>query len=294
MRKSILSATLLLVLLGTACAQAGGELRTPPKAAPGQAPADDRATEAQRRAGGPAVASSGGSSFAEASIPRLDRMVIANVNLSVSVDNAVQAARAAERVAERYGGFVGNSNVRDVDGVREATVTLRVPSHSLPDALAELRDIGRKVTDESRTTQDVTEEFTDVESSLRNLRATEAQLLAFMERATKMEDILALQRELTNLRGQIERLEGRRRVLENRADLATVAMRLLEPPSVTPRDGWAPQETFAEALAALARLGQGAGTVAIWLAVFSPIYAIPLLIVWWLSRGRVGRAPVNA
>ena len=170
-------------------------------------------------------------------MPPLDRMVVANVNLTVSVAQAVEAARTAEGIATRYGGFVAGSSIRDTDRNREATVTLRIPSTSLQEALSELRSIGRKVTEETRTTQDVTDQYTDVQSSLRNLQATEARLLSLMERAGRMDEILTLQRELTNIRGQIERLEGRRRVLENRADLATIVMRLTELAATDPGTG---------------------------------------------------------
>jgi hypothetical protein len=211
-------------------------------------------------------------------------MVIANVNLTLSVENAVEAARLAERTVERYGGFVAGSNVHDSDGGREATVTLRIPSARLSDALADLRGIGRKVTDEARTTLDVTEEYTDLDSNLRNLRATEAQILALMERATEIDKVLLLQRELTGIRGQIERLEGRRRVIENRSDLATIAMKLAEPASAPRTDGWNPAETAAQALGALGRVVERAGTVLIWLLVFLPIYGPALGIGWWLAR----------
>lgn len=240
-------------------------------------------------------ASSGSSpALAEAAIPPLDRMVIANVNLSLSVENAIEAARLAERTAERYGGFVAGSNVRDSDAGREASVTLRLPSARLSEALTDLRGIGRKVTDESRTTQDVTEEYTDIESNVRNLRATEAQVLALIERAAKIEEVLVLQRELTGIRGQIERLEGRRRVLENRSDFATIAMRLVEPIASGPRDGWSALETAAQAMAALGRFAAHLGTVAIWLLVFMPIYGPALLAGWWLARRRIGTATREA
>jgi hypothetical protein len=254
--------------------------------APGEEPRP--LDSAARAAGGNARSStsSSASTSADAAIPSLDRMVIANVNLSLSVENAIEAARLAERIADRHGGFVAGSNLHDSEAGREATVTLRVPSARLSEALSDLRGIGRKVTDESRTTQDVTEEYTDIESNVRNLRATEAQVLALIERATKIEEVMLLHRELTGIRGQIERLEGRRRVLENRSDFATVAMRLLEPVSSVPRDGWSPLETWAQAAVALGRFAAQIGTVAIWLVVFLPVYGPALLAGWWLARRR--------
>jgi hypothetical protein len=243
----------------------------------GSAPAPAPAAEASAGAGAP-----------DAQLPRLDRMVISTVNLTVLVDNAVDAARRAEQLAEKYGGFVGNSAVRDVNGTREATLTLRVPTRSLNDALAELRASGRRVTDETRSTQDVTEEYTDVESNLRNLRATETQILALMERANRIEEIINLQRELTNLRGQIERLEGRRRLLENRADLATISARFTESTVARGTDP-NPLDAFAEAWAALGRVALRLAVVAIWLVVFSPLYGLPLAVIWWAVRHRSAR-----
>src|SRR5207249_2644267 len=98
------------------------------------------------------------------------------------VEDAVDVAHRAERVADQYGGFVAGSTIRDAGDHREANLTLRVPAQSLSLALADLRGLARTVTDESRSSQDVTEEYTDVESNLRNLRATETQLLALMEK----------------------------------------------------------------------------------------------------------------
>jgi hypothetical protein len=216
-------------------------------------------------------------------------MIIANINLSVSVENAAEAARAAEAVADRYGGFVASSNVRDGDKGQEAAITVRVPHARLTDALRDLRAVGTKVTEETRSTQDVTEEFTDVESNIRNLRTTEAQLIALIERANRIEDVMSIQRELTNIRGQIERLEGRRRVLENRAELATIAMRLIEPVSLTPRNGWNPLETTEQALIALGRFAQALTTLLIWGVVFSPFSIIPALVIRWFLRNREAR-----
>ena len=291
-----------VIALGGLAAACSPAFKAQESAAPGQSAQpgvlalhnETGSTDAARApaAGGAASAnSSAGRSTspagaAEAAIPPLDRMVIANVSLALSVDNAVDGARLAERTAERYGGFVAGSNVRDSDNGREASVTLRVPAARLSEALSDLRGIGRKVTDESRTTQDVTEEYTDVDSNIRNLRATETQIFALIEKATRVEEILALQRELTSIRGQIERLEGRKRVLENRSDFATIAMKLVEPITATRSDGWSPLETATQALAALGRFAERFGTLLIWLLVFFPIYGPVIAAAWWVARRR--------
>jgi hypothetical protein len=294
MARLLVLALAALPLFAGACAVAGKSVESPVAGAPAQTSAlafraEPASLDAARSTSAGASSNSApraASSAAEAAIPPLDRMVIANVTLSLSVDNAIDGARLAERTAERYGGFVAGSNVRDSDGSREASVTIRVPSARLSEALTDLRAIGRRVTDEARTTQDVTEEYTDVESNIRNLRATEGQILTLMERATKVDEVLALQRELTGIRGQIERLEGRRRVLENRSDFATIAMKLAEPASAPRTDGWNPSETVSQALAALGRFAERGVTAVIWLLVFIPLYGPMVGAGWWLSRRR--------
>jgi hypothetical protein len=116
-----------------------------------------------------------------------------------------------------------------------------------------------------------------------------------MERAGRIEDILSLQRELTGIRGQIERLEGRKRLLENRTDLATITLRLTETlPART--NGWSPLETFAEAWAVLVQASARLASAAIWILVFIPIWGIPALAIWWFARQRSARraAPTGA
>jgi hypothetical protein len=235
----------------------------------------------------PAPASSGG---AETTAPSLDRLVITDVKLSLSVDDAVDVAHRAERIADQYGGFAAGSTIRDSGDHREANLMLRVPAGNLSMALADLRGLARKVTDESRSSQDVTEEYTDVESNLRNLHATETQLLTIMDRANSVNEVLAVQRELTGIRGQIDRLEGRRRVLENRTSLASISLQLAESPGL-PRDGWNPVRDLGDALAALGRVAQRVATAAIWVIAFLPVYGVPAVFgVWWFRRHRAPRS----
>ena len=77
----------------------------------------------------------------------------------------------------------------------------------------------------------------------------------------------------------------------NRADVATIVMRLVELPAADLGSGWSASETLQEALAALARFGERVGTVVIWAAIFSPVYGIPILAAWWMLRQRTERRP---
>ena len=273
---------------------AGGTAAAPGAGAPGAAPAVRAAAPQSAASVNSSNAQSAPAELSDSSLPPLDRMIVATVNLSETATNAVDAERRAEAIAERIGGYIGSSNVRDVDGRRQATVTLRIPSAQLAEALVALRAVGDRVTEESQSTQDVTDQYTDVQSNIRNLQASETRILSLMDKATTIEQILTLERELTNVRGQIERLQGRQRVLENQADMATVSLQITEPVSV-PRENWAPGEAFAQALGALTYVGQRLLVLAIWLVVFAPLYGIPLLgAAWWLRRQRPNRLPEAA
>jgi hypothetical protein len=110
-----------------------------------------------------------------------------------------------------------------------ADLTLQVRSQSADAAVSDLRALG-KVTSETSGSQDVTEEYVDLDSNLRNLQASEAAILKLLDRASQIQDVLALQRELSNVRGQIERIQGRKTYLERRTDMATITLALRLPP----------------------------------------------------------------
>src|SRR5260370_11222615 len=146
----------------------------------------------------------------------------------------MEAALAqARQIAPRGGGFVSASNTR-VEKVGDqdrmvADLTLQVRSDAADATLSDLRNLG-KVTTETSGSQDVTEEYVDLTSNLRNLQASESAILKLMDKATQIQDVLALQRHLTNLRGQIERIQGRQTYLERPSDIATITFYLRLPP----------------------------------------------------------------
>jgi hypothetical protein len=151
-----------------------------------------------------------------------------------------------------------------------------------------LRGLGTPLV-ENVSTQEVTEEFVDLEAQVRNLEATEQQYIRFLDRAQRIEEILPLQQRLTEVRAQIERLKGRMNLLQRRADVSTIDVTLVLPGTTDPtRPGAEPRaiRTMREAFAQLGVVLLALLDVAIYLAV----YALPLLpllaIFYWWRRGR--------
>jgi hypothetical protein len=208
-------------------------------------------------------------------------MVIRTAQVALEVTDMEHALGEVRRIAAQGGGIVSASNTRveRVEGQDQertiADLTIQVRSDALDSALSALRGLG-KVTVETSNSQDVTEEYVDLDSNLRNLQASEAAILRLMDRAQRIEDIVSLQRELTQIRGQIERIQGRKRYLERRSDMATITLSLRLPSVESPRPltggAWNPF--------AFAQRGWEAS-----LAVLRGVAEIVILVLsfsWWL------------
>ena len=246
----------------------------------------------------PSAPAQNNGSVAAVTVPPIDRMIIRTVALTLNVEDVGQTFSQVEMIADSVGGSVTSSNFKQ-DGERTtASVVLRIPAdqRTYNSTMEQLRKLAVRVPEESLASQDVTEEFVDLESNLRNLQATESRLVSLMERAQKVDEVITVQRELTNVRGQIERIEGRRRFLERRSEFTTINLTLRDVAAATSAQtrGWSPAATFEEAFTALTRSMQVWARAGIWLIVWLPVYGIPIAAIWWLFRqARRRRAPAT-
>jgi hypothetical protein len=157
------------------------------------------------------------------------RRIIRTAELSVETDSPEIAANKLAALAEIRGGFVVSSDTArssDADGAEtvSTTVVVRVPAEAFDDALAAVRALGTRVSSEKVTGQDVTEEYVDLEARIRAQKAVEEQYVAILKEARTIPDVLAVQQKLGEVRTEIERAEGRRRLLENETSLSTITV----------------------------------------------------------------------
>ena len=216
---------------------------------------------------------------------RTTRMIIREGQLSIEVESILEAMDAARAVVEGIGGRVDASHIVGVDPEKYGSVTLRVPSSSFDAVVGELRTLGRLLS-ESSSSADVTEEYVDLEARRGNLEETEQKLQAFLDKAEDVEDLLAVQRELTTTRGEIERLTGRINLLSALVSESTIAVEFTQPGAEPPitGDGWRPGETLEDAARALVTVLRVVGDVAIVTAVFSPVIVALIVVVWLIRR----------
>lgn len=229
------------------------------------------------------------------------RVIIYTGNISLVVQDTQEAVKAITALADEQGGYVANSNIYRSNETPRGNITLRVPAERFQTVLEGLRALALRVEQESSNSQDVTEEFTDLQARKTNLEFTEEalqQLLEERQRTGNTSDILEVYRELTNIRGQIEQIEGRLRYLANQAALSTLTVELI--PDVLSQPiaiaGWEPQGVAREALQSLVFALQGLVNLLIWLVIFIlplliilliPVVLLVLMIRWWLRRSRL-------
>jgi len=155
------------------------------------------------------------------------RSVIRTARLAVEVDRYDAGVRRLLDIAEGAGGFIADSSYSQEDGRPQGEFTLRVPAGRFGAAIKDVEAIGT-VRQRQISAQDVTEEFVDLEARQRNLERHEHQLLSFMDRATKVSDLLAIEQELSRVRGQIEQIAGRLRYLSHNVEMASITVALSE------------------------------------------------------------------
>lgn len=154
-----------------------------------------------------------------------ERIIVRTVDLEASVRDVGKAVDDVAFTAKRFGGWVVST---DRSQKHRGFIAVRVPADKLDQALEEIRGYAVDVEAEVSTSRDVTDEFVDLSSRLRNLQATEQALLRLFERAVTVEEALKVQQELTQIQGQIEQIEGRISFIEQTSafSLVNVTVRL--------------------------------------------------------------------
>jgi hypothetical protein len=225
----------------------------------------------------------------------MDRKILRDANLTLEVAAPAEVQRKISSIAELAGGFVvtSESKQRQVgDGRTELEVNLvvRVPATQFGSALDQIRNAGSRVIDEKITGQDVTEEFIDLEARIKTQKALELQFLEIMKQAHKVEDALEVQSQIAGVRTEIEKLEGRKRFLENRASLSTITVSLQSPATIavnTSGFGRDVRQAFADGVEVVRDIVL---FIIHFVIVMIPIFLLIILPGWFILRYFVRRA----
>lgn len=219
------------------------------------------------------------------------RMIIKNAEIKLLVADSDMAIDGVTQIAEDVGGYIISSRLwyqeYDDKNYKYAALTLGVPVEQFETTLRRLRALSIRVLDETASGEDVTDEFVDLESQVKNLEATRDRIRSFLDQARTVDEALRINQQLSDVERQIEVIKGRMNYLSDRSAFSTI-MVMLEPqlPQVTPVPSPTPQpwdanETIQRSRETLTRTYQGLAEFFIWLGiVFVPVFGPWILLVW--------------
>ncbi len=151
-----------------------------------------------------------------------DRKMVRTCSLEMIIQKPAEAAEKIRGLAERLGGFLISSEVRGGQDATGGSLTIRVPAARFEEARAEIRRLGLRVESERIEAQDVTRQYVDNETNLRNLRAEEARYLAILKEAKTVKDALEVSEKLGDVRGQIEREQAEFNALSKQVETVAI------------------------------------------------------------------------
>lgn len=223
MKKRLLPLFLALLLSLSACGSSSGG--TTNSAAVGDASADNGWAEAAMDAADTA----GGADF---SAVRRNAKLILNADLSLETQDFEKSAADIEKMTAEAGGYIESSGTYGDTGSRSANYTLRVPQEKFEQFYAQLGE-NMHVVSRSRSSEDVTEQYTDIETRLATLQTKHERLLSLLEKADKMEDIISLENALADCEYEIDSLTGSKRRYDDLVGFSTFYINLREVQTLT-------------------------------------------------------------
>ncbi|MBI5823284.1 MAG: DUF4349 domain-containing protein [Chloroflexi bacterium] len=185
----------------------------------------------------------------------VERIVIKNADLAIVVSDVEGRMKNIQSMAEQMGGFVVSSNLyqsytSNSVGVPEAQIVIRVPSEKLKEAMDQIKKDVVEVQNETTSGQDVTAEYVDLKSRLKNLEAAEAQLDEILQSATVTEDVVVIFNQLAFYREQIEMVKGQIKYYDEASALSAISVSIIAEETIQPIEigGWEPKGVARDAI----------------------------------------------
>lgn len=220
----------------------------------------------------------------ESSPAPVEKKIVKNGDLSLKIDNVDATVKRITEIARGDGGEIFASNFyQSGKNVKSGVLTVKVPVANFEKTFAEIKSVANLVIRESTSGQDVTEQYADLKAQLTNSQAEEQSFLKILAQAQKIDDVLAVTREVSRVRGEIEQLQGSIKYLESQTDMSVISVSLTEDVNITVVDSWRPLQVAKEAVNSLVKEIQGFVDFIIRLL----IVGLPLLLLWVVLLGAV-------
>ena len=219
----------------------------------------------------------------------IPRKIIYDARIDLVVDSLSGTEQAILRLIDEHHGFLAESDQSSLTAFqRRGTWRVRVPIDHFNAFVSAVSRLG-EVRQNHVGSQDVTEEFFDLEARIRNKREEEKRLLKHLADSTgKLKDILEVEKELSRVRGEVEQMEGRLRFLANRTELSTITIEATEwkdyKPPVAATFQTQIGRTFFGSYESLVEFGKFVFLVLVALAPWIPLIVLGLFVLRWMFR----------
>ena len=214
-----------------------------------------------------------------------DRLIVRLGRLSIIVEDTEEMMRLIGRLAEARGGWTVSSEVFESGAAKRGNISIRIPADEFEATIEDIKDAALEVPSEFTESQDVTEEFIDLDARLTNLESTADRVRNFLDEAKNVEEALAVNQELSRLESEIEVIKGRMQYLSQSAAFSSLDIEVTPDELNQPIEigGWRPEGIARSAIEALLSALQGLGSIFIWAVIFclplSIIFGIPAFFI---------------
>ncbi len=158
----------------------------------------------------------------------VERKIIKEGSIRFETTSVIETQKEIRKIVAELGGYIGNENSNNYEGIIEYSLTARVPEDKFNTLIDKVSSLAEKVESKNINSSDVTEEFIDVEARIKTKKELEARYKEILKKANRVDEILNIEREMGNLRAEIESLEGRMNYLKNRISLSTLNITFYE------------------------------------------------------------------
>lgn len=239
----------------------------------------------------------------------VDRIVIKNADLAIVVADVNGRMKNIQILAEQMGGYVVSSNLYKTSTnnnlqVPEAQIVIRVPADKLDKALEQIKKDVVDVQTETVSGQDVTSEYVDLQSRLKNLQDAETQLDGILKNATNTTDVVNIFNQLVSYREQIEVIKGQIKYYDESASLSAITVHIIAEETVQPLviGKWEPKGVALQAVQDLINFLKGfveflirlvIYILPVWIIIGIPIYLVFLGLRALYRRMRGSKAKLE-
>jgi hypothetical protein len=219
----------------------------------------------------------------------IDKKIIKNGDLTLKVSNTDNAASDITAIAKGNGGEVSSSNFyKNTSNIKSGTITVKVPVANFEKTFSELKKVASLVVRESTSGQDVTEQYVDLQSRLKNKQEEEKAFSDILSRSGQIDDVLKVTRELSRVRGEIEMLQGQIKFMDSQTDMSMISVNLSEDDNITISDSWRPLQIAKDAVNNLiSKIQKFISFLIVLIITVIPILALYLLlffILYWIGK----------